>query len=157
LMKSVRIGGTSFTSCATTLPSINAFVDSPRQPGGANGGANKPLTRQVAVTPMPGPGLEPGRGCPQEILRGLGRWDLGGLQREKITGRPGRTRRNVGPWVQWWVQSRVRRERCAVTPAPASDPPASGAALIDVQPRTKRHWFLPNRRRPPDSGRTRER
>jgi hypothetical protein len=81
--------GTSFTSSATILPSINAFVDSPRQPGGANGGANKPLTRQVAVTPMPGPGLEPGRGCPQEILRGLGRWDLGGLQREKITEGPG--------------------------------------------------------------------
>jgi hypothetical protein len=62
------------------------------------------------VTPMPGPGLEPGRGCPQEILRGLSPPETGIRQREADPGSPVKTRGIVGSMVQWVVQSRSRHD-----------------------------------------------
>lgn len=58
-----------------------------------------------SLTPMPGPGLEPGRPEGQEILRRLSPPVEGRRQRGPLPGCHVKTRGIVGCWVQWWVQS----------------------------------------------------
>jgi hypothetical protein len=64
------------------------------------------LKRRRLVSRMPGPGFEPGRGCPQEILRGFSPSKTSTPHRDMLPGSRVKTRGVAGVMVQTVVQSR---------------------------------------------------